>query len=403
MNAQDKLVLLLKKKGTGATMGKSLTPEELLELSKLLQHHSSNTVTISTILTAFLTLENTAAESQWIENIKQAYQTITPPSCHFLFMPHKTRFEQHIHQVIKHIDLDKDDFTFCINQVLDPRISEEHKAAFLEAERLKRESPTENKTCLDIFMTESTHIQVNTPLLIDLSVGYDGFNRTPCIWPFAAMELGRTGYPCIIHGTKEVSPKKGITPYKLLAEMDINPVMQNNEIIKRLENPDIGWAYIDQSISFPKLHALNEFRTRMVKRPILATIEKLLQPIKSTGKNIIVTGYTHPPYRQKTIDLIQHHNGFDSAVIIRGVEGSIQLATDRRSPIVSIHNNSVKEDFVRPETFACATEKMQPMPDMTSKDHVQWGLDGLSGKNPTAQKMIQYLVNVIKNEIKTTH
>lgn len=403
MTHQEILVSFLKKKGTGQTMGKSLLPEELNTLSELLLAPDAHDVTKTTILTAFLTLDNTPAEEAWLVKLKENYDKKTPPACHFLFSPTDDPFEKIIHKVIAHTDLKKKTFEWAINEVLNPYCLETYKAAFLEAERLKRETTIENRACLDVFHSQSTHWLVDTNILVDLSVGYDGFNRTPCIWPFVAMQLGKLGIPTVIHGTKEVAPKKGVTPYKILEKMGINPLMSLIEAQDRLEDPSVRWAYVDQSVSFPKLHALNEFRTRMVKRPILATMEKLLQPMRSiNGRNIIITGYTHPPYRQKTIDLLKHKRHFDEALIIRGQEGSIQLANDRRSPMIKITGKKVIEGYVRPETYDCLDEKLDPMPEMNLDEHVQWGLDGLSGKNKTAEKMIHYLVQVIINELKIT-
>lgn len=403
MTQQEILVSFLKKKGTGQTMGKSLLPDELATLSNLLLDSTVDNVTKATILTAFLTLENTAEEDSWLAQLKDNYVEKTPQACHFLFTPSEDKFENLIHKVIGHTDLKRSQFEWAMSEVLNPKCPETHKAAFLEAERLKRESKVENMACLDVFYRESQHWLVNTHTVVDLSVGYDGFNRTPCIWPFVAMQLGSLGIPTIIHGTKEVAPKKGVTPYKILEKMGINPLMSFIEVQDRLEDPKIRWAYIDQSISFPKLHALNDFRSRMVKRPIIATIEKLLQPMRSiNGRNIIITGYTHPPYRQKTIDLLTNKRLYTEGLIIRGQEGSIQLATDRRSPLIKFTKKKVIEGYVRPETYDCLSEKLDPMPHMSLDEHVQWGLDGLSGKNALAEKMIHYLVQVIIDELKVT-
>ena len=58
------------------------------------------------------------------------------------------------------------------------------------------------------------------------------------------------------------------------------------------------------------------------KRPVLATVEKFLQPIVTSQRNIMLTGYA-PPYRQKTIDLIQSLPQQTDAFIVRVLKGFI--------------------------------------------------------------------------------
>jgi len=52
------------------------------------------------------------------------------------------------------------------------------------------------------------------------------------------------------------------------------------------------------------------------------TVEVLAKPILGRGKTHFVTGYVHKPYPPVYADLARHA-GFDSALIIRGVEGGV--------------------------------------------------------------------------------
>ena len=71
MSKQDKLVTLLKQKGTGKTMSKSLDVDQLDSLSDLIHSNEVETATIATILTAFLMLPNTTQEDYWFNTVKR--------------------------------------------------------------------------------------------------------------------------------------------------------------------------------------------------------------------------------------------------------------------------------------------------------------------------------------------
>ena len=89
-----------------------------------------------------------------------------------------------------------------------------------------------------------------------------------------------------------------------------------------MADPTLGWAYVDQSRYAPGLHDLVELRQRMVKRSVITTVEVLARPIVGRNKTHFVTGYVHKPYPPVYADLARHA-GFDSALIVRGVEGGI--------------------------------------------------------------------------------
>ena len=348
MDIQLKLIELLKKKGTGETMGKSLLSEDLAILPGLFKNPEGHLTTKATLAAALLMLSPTPEEALFIKQI----QTYLPDSLTQLFFgAPQTAFETLIQQVLKQNDLNAEEMKMGINATLDPAIPEYLKAVFLEAERLKRETETENTACYDILYQKATHTSVHVPLLIDLSNGYDGLNRTPYSTLYLAPLLASIGFPTVLHGTHEVAPKRGENAHKLLKLAGKNPLQSLQKCKEELEESQIGWTYIDQAISFPELHQLTELRANMVKRPILATVEKLLQPMIATGQNYLVTSYTHPPYKEKMIAILRHQNRYDKNLLFRGQEGSIQLPMDRPARYLVIDKTTVEEDFVKSSNF----------------------------------------------------
>lgn len=396
---QAQLVALLKKKGTGKTMSKSLTKDELMKLSDYLISPHPNITTKACIITAFLMLPNTSDEQHWFDDLKKRYHTL-PSDLHGLFTRiASSSFEKSIHHIIHHNDLSYDEFKKELSELFNPNMPDHLLGIFLEAERLKRESMDENLAAYDLFWDKSSHTIVNHPFIVDVSVGYDGFNRHLCLWPFVAPILASLGVPVLLHGTDGIGPKKGCHAVHILRALNKHHTDTPEEAAHTLNDSTIAWGYIDQNHSFPELAKKKPLRETMVKRPIISTIEKCLSPLHGKEKRIIVTSYTHPPYKEKMITLLTHNKRWDKALLLRGQEGSIQLPLDRRAPYTFITQDEKQSDYLRPPKDLFMSEKTALLNDVSITEIItlsaEQGYQALQGKDTIARNILIYLSAVI--------
>jgi anthranilate phosphoribosyltransferase len=401
MKSQAQLIQLLKKKGIGKTMSKSLDKNDCAEVLMLMQDSNCNVVTKGTLITALLCLETNEFEAELLSNLKKL--TTLENNLHQLLTLQKTSSElfNAALQIITGTHLSYMHAKQAFELLLDKKENDTEKAIFLEALRLNEETFDENSACLDLFFERANHHSVDIPLLIDIATPYDGFNRNHLFLPFVAATLGALGFPTILHGVDSVAPKFGLTCHNLLRAAGKDPLKPASAIISDLKHADIAWGYCDQSISFPTLHNLKGLRKAMVKRPLLATMEKFLQPIYSTNSNYIVTGYTHPAYREKTTQLLQHLNKWDASLIFRGTEGSPQLSLDRRAPSLFIKNEAIEENFVSPEDFGLARyDKIEANRELTIQNCLEEGLSAMNGQPGFALDSIVYQVSAISKAFK---
>lgn len=206
--------------------------------------------------------------------------------------------------------------------VLDAQVDPVQAGVFLIALRMKRETDEENLGMLEAIRATTLRATAPVDEVLDIGDPYDGYTRTLPASPFLPPVLAACGVATVSHGVESMGPKYGVTHRQVLGAAGLPVDLGPEEAAARLGDPGIGWAYIDQKAFCPKLHALTGLRTLIVKRPAITTAEVLAGPVRGRLKTHLVTGYVHKPY-PRIYALLARHAGFDSALIVRGVEGGV--------------------------------------------------------------------------------
>lgn len=206
--------------------------------------------------------------------------------------------------------------------VLDGQVDPVQAGIFLIALRMKRETDDENKGVLEAIREATCTVTAPVDEVMDIADPYDGFNRTLPASPFLPAVLAACGVPAVSHGVERMGPKYGVTHRQVLRAAGLPVDLTPEEAAACLGEPGIGWAYVDQKAFCPKLYKLTALRTLIVKRPAITTAEVLVGPVRGRQKTHLVTGYVHKPY-PRIYAMLARQAGFDSALIVRGVEGGV--------------------------------------------------------------------------------
>ena len=161
---------------------------------------------------------------------------------------------------------------------------------------MKRETLEENTGVLEALHDHTAPEVADVAQVVDVAEPYDGFVRGLPMGAFLPAVLSACGAPSICHGAETVGPKFGVTPRQILRACGADVDRPTREAAARVGEAECGWSYVDQSQFCPALHQLLEFRTRIVKRPVLTTVEVLLAPVRGRESTHLVTGYVHKPY-----------------------------------------------------------------------------------------------------------
>lgn len=240
-------------------------------------------------------------------------------------------------------DLSFEEARSAMRLILDGEADPVQAGVFFIALRMKRETDDENRGILQAIIDKAERLTAAVEEVVDIADPYDGYTRGVPVSPFLAPVIAACGLPAYSHGLEAVGPKYGATHRKVLRAAGVDVDLDTAAVTARLADPEIGWGYVDQSRFCPSLHDLVPLRQRIVKRPVVTTVEVLAGPIRGRVKTHFMTGYVHKPYPPIYASLA-HLAGFDSAVIVRGVEGGVIPSLKQPAKVYS-YREGVEEHY----------------------------------------------------------
>lgn len=223
-------------------------------------------------------------------------------------------------------DLTREHACQVMQGILAGEVDELQAAIFLIALRMKRESMDEFLGLFDALRAETSTVIAHANEVICLADPFDGYVRTVTMTPFIPAVLASFGLNCVIHGVESVGPKHGVTAHKVFKLAGIRVDASTQSAADTLDQH--GWTYVDQSQYAGVFYGLNILRDRVVKRTALTTLERLLLPIRGAQSSHLVLGYVHKAY-PKVYATIAQSAGFQSALLVKGVEGGLAPALNK--------------------------------------------------------------------------
>jgi anthranilate phosphoribosyltransferase len=219
-------------------------------------------------------------------------------------------------------DLTADEVQDAVASILRGETDPVRAAVFLIALRMKRETVDENIGALRALRAATLRAIADVDELVDLADPYDGVARHLPASPFLPAVLAASGVPAVCHGCRELAPKRGVTTHRVLQAAGVAVAGTPADAAARVADPEVGWAYVGVERFCPPLAALAGLRERIVKRPLLSTLEKLLGPVVARGRTHLVVGWVHKGYDELLVALAREA-GFATALAVKGVEGGV--------------------------------------------------------------------------------
>lgn len=219
-------------------------------------------------------------------------------------------------------DISQEEARQGLQLILEHQVKPVQAAIFLIAMRMKRESDEEMKGLLDALLGATRQVTAPVAEVLAIADPYDGYNRTLPASPFLPAVLAACGVHAVSEGVYSMGPKYGVTHHRVLAHAGVPVDLTPEAAAQRLGEDAVGWAYLDQQQFCPALNGLMDLRTDIVKRPSLTTLDVLCGPVRGQNKTALMSGYVHKPY-PRIYAMLARHAGFDSCLLVRGVEGGV--------------------------------------------------------------------------------
>lgn len=286
-------------------------------------------------------------------------------------------------------DLTLDESRAALLEILEDKVDPVQAAVLLIALRMKRETDDENLGMLQAMqqLTQQQPLELDDVLI--LADPFNGFDRHCPIAAFLPAVLAACGLPAVSQGVYQMGPKFGITHAQVLEAAGLPVDLSPEQITQQLHNPDCGWAYSDQAQATPALFALQQLRTLIIKRPSIATLEKLLMPVKARRTHLQI-GFVHKAY-PPVLDFLARQAGFNSALIVRGLEGGVVPTLRETSMNHFLHDGTLHAMPIHPADFGIHQDTRGVMASdgiATAAESAEIGMAALNGEKGPARDVL---------------
>ena len=287
-------------------------------------------------------------------------------------------------------DLTEEVAVDALSLILNGEVSEVRIGVFLIAARMKVETVPENIGYWRALQKKISPRKISLNNLLQIADPFDGFQRIPYFGFYAIPVLAELGLPTYGHSALPLPPKFGITFDDLLVNHYQFPKSGNGRI-KKIEKFKFG--YLSTADTHPTLENLRSIRTEIVKRPMLATLEKILMPLQAESKNYLATTYFHRGY-EVSLTEIGKLSEFDRVIVGNGMEGTTLFGVHKEAKIFIQNGDSEAQprtlkfsEMYQEETAKQITESHEALKEIKSKRETlaEMGESALkNGKGPAA-------------------
>ena len=213
----------------------------------------------------------------------------------------------------------------AIDLLLDGRCTDAQAGAFLIAHRLRRPEPQELAGLLDSYRRRGPRLAATPRRVLSFGVPFDGRSRSAPLLPLVALLLVTAGVGVVLHGGGPMPVKYGFTTAEALAALDLDRRDLPWSAVNRRFAQE-GLALMHQPAHFAAAERLVPVRQQIGKRPPIATLELLWSC--HDGPHLQVSGFVHAP-TEPLAHLALAATGQDELLLIKGMEGSVELPTNR--------------------------------------------------------------------------
>jgi anthranilate phosphoribosyltransferase len=225
----------------------------------------------------------------------------------------------------------------AMDAIIDGTATRAQAGALLLLQRYRGESPDELLGYVDAVRARMAPFHPNVDGLLDVGSPYDGRVKHVVVSPAATIVAAAVGVPVLMHGERDMGPKKGLPIGEVLAALGVDTDAAPDVVARSIESCGLG--YLRQARLVPDFHALKPLREELGLRTPLHMVEKIYGPGDAPYRLI---GVAHMPYLKQLAPVLPQLNT-RRTMVVQGMEGHEDVTTSRGARIVEIDSDGEHE------------------------------------------------------------
>ncbi len=256
-----------------------------------------------------------------------------------------------LEQLIRGEDLNSEQATRLMNQIMDGALSHSQMAAFLVALRMKKETVAEIASFAKVMREKSTKIPIHDPSLVDTcGTGGDSsgsFNISTTV----ALLLAGAGYKVAKHGNRSMTSKSGSAD--VLEALGVNLELNPQQVADCIDKANIGFLFA------PSLHGAMKNVGPVRKDLAVRTVFNLLGPLTNpAGANVQIVGLFESSFVPLIIRVLREL-GSTSAYVFSGLSGLDEVCISSNTAVGHLNKNGeIREFTFNPEEYGFTKEPL---------------------------------------------
>src|SRR5438552_8647664 len=235
--------------------------------------------------------------------------------------------------------LTREEARFALNAIMDGEATPAQAGALLLLQRYRSEAPEELLGYVDAVRARASLLRPRVKGLLDVGSPYDGRTKHVVISPAASIVAAAAGVPVLMHGERNMGPKKGVAVGDVIEALGVATDLEPECVERGIQ--ECGLGYIRQARVAPALHALKPLREELGLRTPLHMVEKIYD-LGNAPFHLI--GVAHMPYLKQLAPALAAL-GFDRTMVVQGIEGHEDVTTRHGTRVIEIDANGEQHEW----------------------------------------------------------
>ncbi len=282
-----------------------------------------------------------------------------------------------ISKVVKGENLNTEEMTMVMNEIMEGKASQIQMASFLTALRMKGETVDEITACAGVMRQKGVKVYPSTDVLEIVGTGGD-LVGTFNISTTSAFVVAAVGVPVAKHGNRSVSSKSGAADVleKLGACITIEP----SEMMEVLDKTNICFLFAQ------KYHSSMKYAAPVRKDMGIRTIFNILGPLGNPAAAKMQVMGVYDKNLVEPLAQVLSNLGVKRGVTVCGCDGIDEVTLTGPTKVCEIRDGEFRSYEVAPEVFGMKCCKLDDLVGGTPEENAQITRNILSGKENGPKK-----------------